>query len=305
MEKLDSIIMNIYQEMRDRNYDNTPESIPLSDDFFPHISKKYGVLAFSVPKLIQVLVDSRMIFSMEVVSEERKNKILGVNGFIVTEGNILAKLRKVYEDKLIHLYSQEFHKKTTIEKIIRDLVPKLDELNNTPIGRTANIVLMIEHYSSVLARNIMDYSKKVQEKIYAESISQLDESTIFARTDNAKNTETKKEESNKSQTRSRRAADSDRYQEFKQYSNKHSIEKTLTLYGVDFYTRVCFRDYNFSIIEKLIQDGNIRDQRDLLVIKKYLKRERANSDQDLKLQKYANQINSLEKTINSALQNNE
>ncbi len=301
MDKLDTIVKGIYQEIRDRNYEERADSVPLSDDLYTFITQKYNVAAFSVPKLINVLVDSHMIFPMDVVNEDRKNKILKVNGFVVTEGNILAKLRKVYEDELIELYSHEFHKKTTIEKIIKDLVPKLDEFNNTPVGRVARIILSLEHCSSTLERKIMDYSKKKQESLYEEALSKIDENSIFLKNEETKKTDAGKENSGKQ----RRATDSQKYQEFQQYSNKHSIEKTLALYGVDFYTRVCFRDYNFSYIEKLIRDDLITNKRDLMTIKRYLQKERSNSDQDLKLQEFANQINSLEKTINNSLQKHE
>ena len=83
--------------------------------------------------------------------------------------------------------------------------------------------------------------------------------------------------------------------------SKNSIEKTLTVYGVEFYSRVCFREYQFGLIQKLIEDGHINERDDLMLAKKMLQKTRANSDQDLNLQKYAHDINDLEKLINEKI----
>jgi len=70
---------------------------------------------------------------------------------------------------------------------------------------------------------------------------------------------------------------------------------------VEFYSRVCFREYQFTLVQKLIEDGHIADSDDLMQAKKMLQKTRANSDQDLNLQKYAHDINDLERIINDKL----
>ncbi len=73
------------------------------------------------------------------------------------------------------------------------------------------------------------------------------------------------------------------------------------MYGVEFYTRLCFRDYQFSVMQKIVEEGMISKENDLKAVKTLLDKARQNSDNDVKINDYAKEINELLKTINLKL----
>jgi hypothetical protein len=224
-----------------------------------------------------------------------------VDAFVVTEGNVIKSLLDTYNDELVRVYSHEFSAKYSVERIIKEIVPKLEGFNNTPLGKIANIVINLMSLQSVLERNIMLYGQKWQEKQIKAEIEKGDPIDCFIDVVGAVSAGRGNKDDDIPAEKSRRAVDTARYEDLKKYLSKNSIEKALTVYGVEFYTRVCFREYQFTLIQKLVEDGFIEDVDDLTVTKKMLQKTRGNSDQDLNLQQYAHDINDLEKLLNEKI----
>ena len=301
MNNLEELLNGICGEIRKRNTERNMWAIPQSEEFFNDITKKYNLIPFAIPKLIKILVDSHKIFQFVVVEADRKEKIRRTDGYVVTEGNILKTLLEYYSDELVRAYSHEFSKKLGIDKIIKEFVPNMTAFNNTVVGKTANIVINLISLQSVLERNIMLYGHKWQEKQLALEIEQSDPLSAFIENEVAAARGEGIKEPAPNGSAKRRATDAEQFEEFKKNSSKYPLEKTLAVYGVEFYTRVCFREYQFELVQKLVDDKIINDKDDLLTIKKLLQRERANSDKDLNLQKFAAHINNLEKSINAMI----
>lgn len=299
MNTLEELLITIYADIRKRNTGRGPEAIPRSDEFFDRIAKAYSLIPFAIPKLIKILVDSHKIFSFKIADADRKHHTARIDGFVVAEGPVIKSLLEHSNDELVRAYSQEFSAKYSVERIIKELFPKLDEHNNTPLGRAANTVISLMGFQSTLERNIMQYGQKWQEKQIREEIEKSDSISSFI---DAKGALTGGErEGADDDEKHRRATDTQKYEELKKYISKNTIGKTLNVYGVEFYARVCFREYQFTLVQKLIEDGHINKKDDLSVLKNLLRKTRANSDQDKNLQKYAHDINDLEKLINDTL----
>jgi hypothetical protein len=301
MKDLEELLEAIYIVIRKRNTERGPFAVPQSDEFFDKITKDYSLIPYSIPNLIKILVDSHKIFSFVIVEADHKERVRRVDGFVVTEGNIIKLLLEFFSDELVRVYSHEFSTKYSVERIIKEFIPKLKEYNNTPLGNTANIVINLMSLQSLLERNIMIYGAKWQEKQIKLEIEKSDPLSGFI---DMKAGEMENHEAGATviqENNSRRAVDSGKYEDFRKYQSKNSLDKTLTVYGIEFYTRVCFRDYQFSLVFKIIDDDFLKDPDDLMTVKKMLQKIRANSDQDLNLQKFAKDINDLEKLINQKL----
>ncbi|MBN2159945.1 MAG: hypothetical protein JW807_11165 [Spirochaetes bacterium] len=299
MNTLEQLLNTIYADIRKRNTGRGLQAIPCSDEFFGTIAKSYSLVPFAIPKLIKILVDSHKIFSFKLADADRKQRTARIDGFVVTEGPIIKSLLDFLNDELVRAYSQEFSAKYSVERIIKEILPKLDAYNNTHLGRTTNIVISLMGFQSTLERNIMQYGQKWQEKQMREEIEKSDPISSFIDSKGAMTASVKDEESYDDSHR--RATDTQKYEELKKYMSKNSIGKTINVYGVEFYTRVCFREYQFLLVQKLIEDGHIHKREDLNDVKTLLRKTRSNSDQDTNLQKYAHDINDLEKLINSTL----
>lgn len=304
MNDLEELLTTIYIDIRKRNTERSQHAIPQSDEFYDYLTSAYSVIPFAAPKLIKILVDSHKVFSFKIIEADRKAHIRSIEGLVVAEGNIISVLLDQYSDELIRLYSNEFSAKYSIERIIKEFLPKLDQYNNTPLGIVTNMVINLMSIKSILERNIMLYGIKWQEKKLQEEIGKSDPLNFFIDTgaDKAKSAGDVQQQASKELQRSTDVA---KYEDLKKYLSKNTIEKTLTVYGVEFYSRVCFREYQFSVIRKLVEDEIIYEKMDLMLVKKMLQKTRSHSDQDLNLQKYANEINDLEKLINSKIKKGE
>jgi hypothetical protein len=305
MKDLEELLNAVYIDIRTRNTGRTPQAIPQSDEFFDYIMKKYSLIPFAVPNLIKILVDSHKIISFKIIEADRKERIRRIDGFVVTEGNIVKSLLELFGDELIREYSHEFSTKYSIERIIKEFFSKLEEYNNTALGKTANIVINLMTIQSQIERNIMLYNPKWQEKQIKIEIEKSGPLSFFIEQEVVKSVPVKNDAAMSAEEKSRRATDMSNYEEFKKYISRNPIEKTLTVYGIEFYVRVCFREYQFSLVQKLIEEEQIYYKEDLLTIKKMLQKTRSNSDQDLNLQKYAHDINDLEKLINVKIKQSE
>jgi hypothetical protein len=301
MKDLEELLNTIYLDIRKRNGGRGLQAIPQSDEFFSQIAREYSLIPFAIPNLIKILVDSHKIFSFKIVEADRKERVHRVDGFVVSEGNVIKSLIEFFNDELIRAYTHEFSMKHSVERIIKEFLPKLGEYNNTEIGKITNIVINLMSYQSMLERNIMQYGLKWQEKQIKAEIEKSDPLSFFIEQSGGAAPEPIATAERGAEDRSSRAIDSSKYEDFKKYQNKNSIEKTLAVYGIEFYSRVCFRDYQFQLMYKLIEEEHIHEKDDLMTVKKMLQKTRSHSDQDLNLQKYANDINGLEKLINSKI----
>ena len=300
MKDLEELLNSIYTDIRKYNSSRNMQAVPQSDWFFDEIQVRYNLIPFSIPKLVKILADSHKIFMFKIVEADGKERIRRIDGMVTTEGNLIKSLLDLYGDELVRAYSHEFSKKLTVERIIKEFFPKIEEYNNTHIGKVANIVMHLMSFESTIERNISQYNSKWQEKQIKLEIEKGNSLTFFI--DEGEGSPVTGEDDSRMQSdKNRRAIDLPKYDEFKKYMSKNSIEKTLTVYGVEFYSRVCFREYQFTLVQKLIEDGHIVESNDLMQAKKMLQKTRANSDQDLNLQKYAHDINDLERMINEKL----
>lgn len=306
-----TLLNHIYDEIKDRNETVNLGGVPMTDEFNKYLEKKYNLVPEKIPELIEILKKSKKIFSFSVVEENSEKNVAKVNGLVITKGDLLLKLKTVYSDELIRLYAYEFNLKLPIEKIIKDMIAKMTKYNNTDVAKTANIVMSLAHYEGYLERNILKFSKKIQDSDLEDSIKNSDPLSFYLKKkeDEQSEGETTKTSQNNLQNQTqkahkkleRRAADSPHGHDIQSLSNKAHIIKAIEVYGVGFYTRICFRDYHFTIIKKVIDEGLINKVDDLKVVKKLVDTVRANSDKDENIQKYAAEINMLIKTINQKI----
>jgi len=294
MKDLEELLAAILEEIRARNTVPGPKSIPESVEFVDELAKRYGLVPFGIPKLLNILCEAHKIFSFTIVEADRKEKIRRIEGYVVAEGNVITKLVAWHGDELVKAYAEEFSIKYSVDRIVKEFYPRINKYNNTWLGKQANIVVNLMSFLKILERNIAQYSPAWQEKQLKAEIEKSDPLSFFLET----------KDSNQPGSRSqevRRAVDSSRYEELARYASKNTIEKALAVYGIEFYTRVCFREYRFVHIKKLIEEGRIANDDDLRVVKRMLQKTRENADRDLNLQQYARIINELEKSINEKL----
>jgi hypothetical protein len=300
------LVKSVYSEILYRNTSISKDVIPVSTEFFPYLEKRLNIDPDKIPEIMEILTEAKMIFSFVLSNSSIKQEV--VNGFVVTKGDVILAALKRSNDTLETLYSHECNRKTPADKLILELSGKREKYNNTPIGIAANISMMLAHYKSLLERNILQYSEKIQSKLLAEvlrdkpSIEEYIKKPEKSKPKAAGSSFTREVEKTETPPEtSRHVSEASIFSEFSSFSKNHPIEKTLKIYGIELYTRSCFRDYQFNLIQKLLDDGHISTHDDLLKIKQLLEKERMNSDKNIKLNEYAGEINNLMKCINDKL----
>ncbi len=290
---LKELILNIQKQIEDRNIRLDDKAIPFSDEFIPRLVHRLGIAPDKVGELLNLMANSNMIFIIEVVKADRAKKASPIDGYVIPRGDTVAKLRENYESELAKQYAVEFNVSISPSRVVREIEGRLDDLNNTHLGRLARIAYKLGHLQRTLEWNISRYNPREQEKELDVQLSMNPDLAYFMTPSNSNNEEKKDSQ--------RRVLDNSQYDDFVSYSRRNSLERTLAVYGAEFYSRVCFRDYQFNLIKKVVDDGLIKKKEELQIIKKLLQKERSNADRDLKIQEYANDINNLEKAINEQL----
>jgi len=294
-------------ELSNTSYSLGKDVVPLSDKFVPYLEKKLNLAPEKIPILFEILAKSKMIFSFPI--NEPKNKEDEIRGLVIAKGPIIISVRKKCDEVFEKLYTHEFNRKVPIEKLLVEFSSVKKDFENTPLGIAANISSMLLHSQNTLERNILQYSEKITTKLLSTELEKCDPLETFFK-HSAKDNKPDMNASKKApavkqiktaESQKKGSIDTLQPNDVLNPAKNNSIEKTLKLYGVEFYTRLCFRDYQFSVMQKIVEEGMISKENDLKAVKTLLDKARQNSDNDVKINDYAKEINELLKTINLKL----
>ncbi|GIX43158.1 MAG: hypothetical protein KatS3mg129_2891 [Leptospiraceae bacterium] len=149
-ESLLDTLLKIRDRIKDINLKIYEDPIPTSDIIF---RKHLNDLVYSEDMAlyyIKLLNESNFLFIIHIVEPDTILKIPGIYGYVVAELEIIEKLLSVYNKKLEKVYEIEKRKLAGAETIIRELMPKVKELNNTNLGKVLNICLMLDQFTRII-----------------------------------------------------------------------------------------------------------------------------------------------------------
>ncbi len=304
---LKGLLEEINFEIEKRNGKADDNSIPTSKDFFAYLGEKYSLDETKIPDLIGILVNSHKIFNFDIVKEDKSGNVECEYGFVVAEISIVNSLAKKFEKELVRVYFEEFEKHLSPQKIMDELKYRIDDYNNTTIGRLGNITLKLSEYEETLksdysyTRDARRYSVEWKEKKFEKELKGAGGLEFYQKLKEDPGTGESKPPPEKPGKKVRRQVDKINDVDSVINSLKSSMEKNLAVYGVEFYTRVCFREYKFPLMIRILEDGLIESREDLQVLSKMIRGLRSHADKDIELHKHANDINRLEKLVNEKL----
>jgi hypothetical protein len=304
---LKGLLEEIYFEIEKRNGKADDNSIPTSRDFFSHLGKKYSLDESKIPELIGILVNSHKIFNFDIVKEDKGSNLDCEYGFVAAEIAIVNPLAKKFEKELVRVYFEEFEKHLPPRKIMDELKFSINKYNNTTLGRFGNIALNLSSYEETLtsdysyARDARQYSIEWKNKKFEKELKDAGEIEFYLKLNEEAAGEERKPAPEMQVNKKRRQVDKINDVDSVVNSAKNSMEKNLAVYGVEFYTRVCFREYKFPLMIKIVEDGLIKTREQMMILSKMIRALRSHADQDADLFKYANDINRLEKLVNEKL----
>jgi hypothetical protein len=304
---LKSLLEEIHFEIEKRNGKADDNSIPTSIDFFPYLGKKYRLDEKKIPDLIGILTNSHKIFNFDIVKEDKAGNVECEYGFVVAEISIVNSLAKKFEKEVVRVYFEELEKHLSPQKIIDELKYSIDSYNNTTLGRLGNIVLKLSEYGEILksdysyAREARQYSTEWKENRFEKELKGAGEIDFYLKLEEKPEQEERKRSPEKQVKKKRRQVDKVSNADSVVNNMKSSMEKNLAVYGIEFYTRVCFREYKFPLMIKIVEDGLIKNRGEMQVLSKMIRSLRSHADKDSELHRHANDINKLEKLVNEKL----
>jgi hypothetical protein len=302
-----SIVDEVLAEITLRNAKADKNSIPHSDEFIKYLAARIAITPQLVKQLLDVLAASHKIFFIEIVAEDRLRETPRIEGYVVSDITMLRKMKTYFQNELVIMYNDEFHKKMMIHQVIKDIFPIIRSLNNTPIGQIANKSIMLEELEKLMERNFSEYTEEWKNRQLAV---EMDKANIHQWKEKEKpkgKSAPKKDESKSSEKDEfgesgdgvvyKRAVDGKTYQEFISKSKSYPVQRILNIYGIKFFLRVYLRKYQFSFLKDLIKDRQIAGRSDLSLMKEMLGAVKRNVDTDTKLKDHIEDIYELERTI--------
>ncbi|PJZ36534.1 hypothetical protein CH354_13170 [Leptospira levettii] len=272
------VCLDLAEMIRKENLESR-EKIPTSDTHLRVWSSQLARTEEDIRKLLTSLRDSHYIFIVSIVSPDPNLFVYGEDAYVLAEPFILNELKKHSEESLEKLYEASNYKRKSAFQITRELFPKIKEFNNTPLGRSINLSVMLEEFQRMLTAQSYEYTdqwrrNKLQE-IYKDEVlvaEELANSANFRETDPTK-----------------RAID-----QLKDQAPKEKIDsnwvKAKENFSTEFLLRVHFRKYEFDIVKKLIQSGKLKEEKDIKYVRDTIQLMESRMEQDNLLKRYANEM---------------
>lgn len=170
-----AVLMEIVAKVRELNLNEKKDyPIPLSDTMY----RKYmGPIVGSedqLKDLLHLLVESHYLFPLKIVEADDALMIAGVDGYVVTDIAALKTLKEVAEDELEVAYEQQMYRRKQAATIMRELLPQARNYNNTPLGRSLNVAVMLHQFEQVLISGFAEYTDGWKQSKLRELVPDID-----------------------------------------------------------------------------------------------------------------------------------
>lgn len=255
------------------------EKIPTSDTHLRIWSSQLARSEEDLRKLLNALRDSHFIFIVSIVSPDPNLFVYGEDAYVFAEPFILNELKKHSEDSLEKLYEASNYKRKSAFQITRELFPKIKEFNNTPLGRSINLSVMLEEFQRMLTAQSYEYTDQWRRN----KLQEIFKDEVMIAEELANNASLRDNDPTK------RAVDI-----LKEQSPKEKIDsnwiKAKENFSTEFLLRVHFRKYEFDIVRKLIQSGKLKEEKDIKYVRDTIQTMENRMEQDNLLKRYANDM---------------
>jgi hypothetical protein len=292
----DKIVEEIYQEIHRQNSLMGMKAVPHSDEFMKFITASMAIDLDLARRVIKILLASHKIFSMEIIAEDKTRDIPRVEGYVVSDLNLIRKLKNYYQSELMIEYEKQFQKRYLIHQIVREILPIMRSLNNTIVGQLANKAIMLEEFERLLEKNFTEYTPEWKEQHLAIELSKANLGQQREKRHSAPDA-AERVKSARGEKGAGRAVDAKQYEEYISRSKSYPLQRVLKIYGIGFFLQINLRKYQFSYLRKLIEDGQIARRSDLTMLKDMIQTVKANIDKDPQLGDYIEDLNELERAV--------
>ncbi len=296
-------IDRIFKSIIAFNMRNDLQAIPHSDEFLKEMELLFGFSSKEVEIVIEILKDSHKILVMDVQREEKTRNIPLIQGYVDADIVTVSKLKGIFSGYLEDEYERDSGEDLSADLIVKKLLPRMQYINNTPMGILLNKVMMLTDFEFLLERDYKEYFDEYKENSLLVQIDLKKDliQNILNEKGGAKLELSEEEKSSSDKVLNKRAMDSPKYDDFSEASSFKSVNKLLSIYGVEFFFRVNLRKKKFAYLQEVLDTGVFDRKKDLMLLKEMLKVIKSNLVLNKDLMEYYDEIFSLDRALAKAI----
>ncbi|MEM4271030.1 MAG: hypothetical protein QXO70_02970 [Candidatus Pacearchaeota archaeon] len=284
MDNALKVALEIANTIREENL-RGKDRIPTSETLIKKLVQTYDVDPDSIFQLLNKLQEAHYIFIFQVVQADPSLFVQAVEAYVYADQSVLSELKFYCENKLAQTYEGTFYKKKSAINIVRELISKLKEYNNTPLGRALNEYRMVEEFGRIVASSAFDYTDSWRKEKLIKLLKEGDEFKDFE----IEIESSAKEEIPTINTSYR----NENFSFQKQPLQGSKWQRAVSQFSVKFLLRIHFRKYEFDVVRKLIMTGKITELEDFIFIRDSIKKIETLVDKDPILKYHVDKLRDL------------
>lgn len=288
----------VYESIKSYNTSEYDPSVPMSDQFMKDFTSVEGYSESETRHAIMILNEAHKVFIIAITKESKQTGNKKIDGYIVADQLIISNLRSIYQKRLAEVYNKEKGTHYGPPQVLREVMSRMNTLANTPIGRVANIAIMLNEYENLITKYPEEFTDSWCEEKLDEFLEHASFEDEKVEDEQAAGDSSGITEANVGATR---AVDSPEYEDYSRDDKTLPPQKMLMIYGADFFFRVKLRKYEFSILRDMIREGHIKRKSDIILLRGMVKTIKGNFDRDPKLNDYFEDIFHLDRELSKRL----
>ena len=291
------IALEIFEEIKRTNGKNNKDAIPHSDDFIHYLNISIGIEPDFAKKLIKALVNSHKVFAIEIAAEDKQANIPRIEGYVECDLKTVTRLKLLYQDELMRQYESEHYRRIPYHQLIKEIMPIINTLNNTPLGQLTNKAIMMGELERMMEKNFEEYTENWKEKYFEIEINKA---VSGGTADKVK----QEQKINAPRSKSKAGSSDDvkkgglgTYNDLISKNKNYPLDRVLKIYGMDFFLKAQIRRREFNYLTKMVETGKFLKSPDLLFLKTLIFDVKKNMNTDSTLAEFRDEIYSLERAI--------
>jgi hypothetical protein len=274
-------LMEIVRRIRTLNEEGKRTSIPFSDTIYRKLLSDLCESEDRMRFYLRVLSDAHYLFTIRLVEPDERLLIHGLEAYVVCDVPVIMRLKEVSYSELELSYEGQYYKRKQATLILRELIGNARQFNNTPLGKSMNLAMMLQQYEQFMATRFAEFSEGWKQKKLNELLPEVGfdlGSTSAAAA------------STKTEAQPRRAIDSEHLQKIEEMNRSGKWGEAVDKFGVQFLIRIHLRKYEFEQIKTLIKQHKIATEKDLRFLRDTLKMMEGRFEEDPELVKHKDEM---------------
>ena len=142
----------VYQSIKKYNTSEYDPSVPMSDQFLKDFTSAEGYSESETKHALMILNEAHKVFIIAITKENKQSGNKKIDGYVVADLQVISSLRSIYQKRLTEIYNKEKGVNYGPQQVMREVMNRMNTLVNTPVGRIANIAIMLHEYESLMTR---------------------------------------------------------------------------------------------------------------------------------------------------------